>query len=111
MTVAVTANYSAGRVSSIHVCNAATPNASWRDFRCGSWLCENSETRNRDRTNISSKPRVQCAKIVRAFSSDQSEKNILVAFQFFEFLHTQVNRECAGRPARSRGCKSLTMKV
>ena len=51
----------------------------------GSWLCENSEARIRDRTNISSKPRVQCAKIERVFSSDQSEKNILFAFQFLRF--------------------------
>jgi hypothetical protein len=64
------------------------------------WLCENSETRNRDRTNISSKPRVQCAKIERVFSSDLSKKNILVAFQFFAFLHTQGQDR---RMARVRG--------
>jgi hypothetical protein len=67
----------------------------------GSWLCENSETRNRDRTNTSSKPRVQCAKIVRVFSSDQSEKNILVAFQFFAFLHTQRQSRLGGASCRS----------
>jgi hypothetical protein len=62
------------------------------------WLCENSETRNCDRTNISSRPRVQCAKIERVFSSDLSEKNILVAFQFFAFLHTQgQSRQGAAR--------------
>ena len=32
-------------------------------------------------------------------------KFILVASQFFEFLH-----RCAGRPARSRWCKSTAMK-
>ena len=76
------------------------------DVRLGSWLCENSVTRNRDRTNISSKPRVQCAKIESVFSSDLSEKNILVAFQFFAFLHTQVIRDRV-EPAAGQPCPLL----
>jgi chemotaxis protein methyltransferase CheR len=35
---------------------------------------------------------------------------VLTASRSF-YLKFKVSRECAGRPARSRGCESLTMKV
>jgi hypothetical protein len=62
--------------------------ASTREVRDGSWLCKNAKTLNRDRRNYSSK-----TPLVAQLASEfylQVEKNIiLVAFRFFEFLHSQ----------------------
>jgi hypothetical protein len=75
------------------IARTSYPFAMWKlmvaKYRFGSWLCENSETRNRDRTNISSKPRVQCAKIESVFSSDLSEKKDS-RFNFLRFYTPRV---------------------
>jgi hypothetical protein len=68
-------------------------------------LCENAKTLNRDRTSYSFEI-VLGAQIASPFNFENELKNIiLVALRVFEFSH-----RCAGRPARSRWCKSTTMK-
>jgi hypothetical protein len=57
--------------------------------RNGSWLCKNAKTLNRDRRNYSSKTAL-VAQLASEFNLEVELKNIiLVAFRFFEFLHSQ----------------------
>jgi hypothetical protein len=57
--------------------------------RDGSWLCKNAKTLNRDRRNYSSKAPL-VAQLASEFNLEVELKNIiLVAFRFFEFLHSQ----------------------
>ena len=59
------------------------------DVRFGSWLCKNAKTLNRDRRNYSSKTAL-VAQLASEFNLEVELKNIiLVAFRFFEFLHSQ----------------------
>ena len=57
--------------------------------RFGSWLCKNAKRLNRDRRNYSSKTAL-VAQLASEFNLEVELKNIiLVAFRFFEFLHSQ----------------------
>jgi hypothetical protein len=59
------------------------------EVRDGSWLCKNAKTLNRDRRNYSSKTSL-VAQLASEFNLQVELKNIiLVAFRFFEFLHSQ----------------------
>src|SRR5258705_2549213 len=59
------------------------------DVRCGSWLCENAKTLNRDRRSYSSKTALGL-QFESAFNLVIELKNvILVAFRLFAFLHSQ----------------------
>jgi hypothetical protein len=67
-----------------------------RDFgryvRCGSWLCENAKTLNRDRRSYSSKT-VLVAQRASGFNLEIELKNIiLLRVSIFEFLHSQGQR-------------------
>ena len=55
--------------------------------RFGSWLCKNSEMRNRDRITISSKLSFNARKFVGVLKFGRSEEAILLCFQFLAFLH------------------------
>jgi hypothetical protein len=60
------------------------------DVCCGSWLCENTKTLERDRKSYSSET-VLTLKLASAFNLDDELKNvILVVFQSFAFLHSEV---------------------
>ena len=66
------------------------------NVRSGSWLCENAKTLNRDRRNYSSKTTL-VAQLASEFNLEVELKNIiLVAFRFFEFLHSQGQTEKSG---------------
>ena len=55
----------------------------------GSWLCKNAKTLNRDRRSCSSKTAL-VVQLASEFNLEVELKNIiLVAFRFFEFLHSQ----------------------
>jgi hypothetical protein len=55
----------------------------------GSWLCKNAKTLNRDRRSYSSKTAL-VVQLASEFNLEVELKNIiLVAFRFFEFLHSQ----------------------
>jgi hypothetical protein len=55
----------------------------------GSWLCKNAKTLNRDRRSYSSKTAL-VAQLASEFNLEVELKNIiLIAFRFFEFLHSQ----------------------
>jgi hypothetical protein len=59
----------------------------------GSWLCENAKTLNRDRRSYSSKTAL-VAQLASEFNLKVELKNIiLVTFRFFEFLHSQHQKE------------------
>jgi hypothetical protein len=56
---------------------------------CGSWLCENAKTLNRDRRSYSSKTALGL-QFASAFNLEIKLENvILVAFRLFAFLHSQ----------------------
>jgi hypothetical protein len=63
-------------------------------------LCKNAKTLNRDRRNYSSKTAL-VAQLASEFNLEVELKNIiLVAFRFFEFLHSQgQKRRFGGRSA------------
>jgi hypothetical protein len=57
------------------------------DVRCGSWLCENAKTLNRDRRSYSSKT-VLVAQRASGFNLEIELKNIILRrVSIFEFLH------------------------
>jgi hypothetical protein len=59
------------------------------DVRCGSWLCENAKTLNRDRRTCSSKT-VLVAQRASGFNLEIGLKNIILRrVSIFEFLHSQ----------------------
>ena len=59
--------------------------------------CKNAKTLNRDRSNYSSKTAL-VAQLASEFNLEVELKNIiLVAFRFFEFLHSQGQSEKSGR--------------
>jgi hypothetical protein len=59
-----------------------------RRLRLGSWLCKNTQTRNGDRMDIL-RNRIPVRKDSSAHSAKRVwRKTILVAFQFFAFLHS-----------------------
>jgi hypothetical protein len=65
--------------------------------RFGSWLCENAKTLNRDRRSYSSKTTL-VAHLASEFNLEVELKNIiLVAFRFFEFLHSQGQKRLGPR--------------
>jgi len=56
---------------------------------CGSWLCENAKTLNRDRRSYSSKT-VLVAQQASGFNLEIELKNIILRrVSIFEFLHSQ----------------------
>jgi hypothetical protein len=58
-------------------------------FRNGSWLCKNPKTLNRDRRSYSSETAL-VVRLAMEFNFKNELKNIiLVAFRYFEFLHSQ----------------------
>src|SRR5258707_15650057 len=64
---------------------------------CGSRLCKNAKTLNRDRRNYSSKTAL-VAQLASEFNLEVELKNIvLVAFRFYEFLHSQGQSRRFGR--------------
>jgi hypothetical protein len=67
-----------------------------RHVRDGSWLCKNAKKLNRDRRSYSSKTAL-VAQLASEFNLEVELRNIiLVAFRFFEFLHSQIlSRGCA----------------
>jgi hypothetical protein len=73
-----------------HQANAATGMRSDRaHVRCGSWLCENAKTLNRDRRGYSSKT-VLVAQRASGFNLEIELKNIIPRrVSIFEFLHSQ----------------------
>jgi hypothetical protein len=67
--------------------------ASFSNVGCGSWLCKNAKTLNRDRRSYSSKTAL-VAQLASEFNLEVELKNIiLIAFRFFEFLHSQGQTE------------------
>jgi hypothetical protein len=69
-----------------------------RDFRFGSWLCENAKTLNRDRRSYSSKT-VLVAQRASGFDLEIELKNIILRrVSIFEFLHSQ-GHSLQGRPS------------
>jgi hypothetical protein len=65
------------------------PSRSIKYVGSGSWLCKNAKTINRDRRNYSSKTAL-VAQLASELNLEVELKNIiLVAFRFFEFLHSQ----------------------
>jgi hypothetical protein len=59
------------------------------DVSFGSWLCKNAKAPNRDRRNYSFKTALVVHRAA-GFNLEIGLKNIiLVAFRFFEFLHSQ----------------------
>jgi hypothetical protein len=68
----------------------------------GSRLCKNAKTINRDRRSYSSKTAL-VAQLASEFNLEVELKNIiLVAFRFFEFLHSQ------GQKRKSRPCGGMS---
>src|SRR5258705_7535709 len=62
------------------------------DVRCGSWLCENAQTLNRDRRSYSSKTALGL-QFESAFNLEIELKNVILdAFRLFAFLHSRVRR-------------------
>ena len=62
----------------------------------GSWLCKNAKTLNRDRRSCSSKTAL-VLQLASEFNLEAELKNIiLVAFRFFEFLHSQGREPTGG---------------
>jgi hypothetical protein len=67
------------------------------DVRFGSWLCKNAKTLSRDRGSYSSKT-ASVAQPASEFNLEVELKNIiLVAFRFFEFLHSEGHQQTLGR--------------
>jgi hypothetical protein len=67
------------------------------DVRYGSWLCKNAKTLNRDRRSCSSKTAL-VVQLASEFNLEVELKNIiLVAFRFFQFLHSQGHSHRFGR--------------
>src|ERR1700692_2534846 len=59
------------------------------NVRFGSWLCENAKRLKRDRISYSSKTALVVQHAIE-FNLEVAPKNIiLVAFRYFEFLHSQ----------------------
>jgi hypothetical protein len=59
------------------------------NVRCGSWLCENAKTLNRDRRSYSSRT-VLVAQRATEFNLEIELKNIILCrVSVFEFLHSQ----------------------
>ena len=66
------------------------------NVRLGSWLCKNAKTLNRDRRSCSSKTAL-VLQLASEFNLEAELKNIiLVAFRFFEFLHSQGREPTGG---------------
>src|SRR5258705_2058496 len=76
------------------------------DVRCGSWLCENAKTLNRDRRSYSSKTALGL-QFESAFNLEIELKNvILAAFRLFAFLHSQ------GQTRTSRhSCRTSVLRI
>jgi len=71
------------------------------DVGFGSWPCKNAKTLIRDRRNYSSKT-VFVARLASEFKLEVELKNIiLVAFRFFEFLHSQLGSKAALTASKS----------
>jgi|SRR5467141_1940750 hypothetical protein len=67
------------------------------NFRCGSWLCGNAKTLNRDRRTCSSKT-VLVAQRASGFNLEIESKNIILRrVSIFEFLHSQGQKATFGR--------------
>src|SRR5258705_11114239 len=78
------------------------------DVRCGSWLCENAKTLNRDRRSYSSKTALGL-QFESAFNLEIELKNvILVAFRLFAFLHSQGQIRKSGRASGQSALPSRT---
>jgi hypothetical protein len=74
-----------------------------RDVGCGSWLCENAKTLNRDRRSYSSKT-VLVAQQASGFNLEIELKNIILRrVSIFEFLHSQGQSRHFGRRPTSSG--------
>ena len=75
----------------------------FRYVRFGSWSCKNAKTLNRDRRNYSSKT-ILVAQLASEFNLEVELKNIiLVAFRFFEFLHSQGQKRRLRSPPITSG--------
>jgi hypothetical protein len=82
---------------------------------CGSWLCKNPKTLNRDRRSYSSETAL-VVRLAMEFNFKNELKNIiLVAFRYFEFLHSRgQNRKswpCGGMsalPPINRHCQAVS---
>jgi len=69
-----------------------------RYVRCGSWLCENAKTLNRDRRSYSSKT-VLVAQQASGFNLEIELKNIILRrVSIFEFLHSQGQLQAFDAP-------------
>jgi hypothetical protein len=68
-----------------------------QNVRCGSWLSENAKTLEHNRRSYSSMT-VLALKLASALNLDDKLKNeILVAFRFFAFSHSQGLKANFGR--------------
>jgi hypothetical protein len=73
------------------------------EVRSGSWLCENAKALNRYRRSYSSKT-VSGIQFENTFDLEIELKNvILVAFQFFAFLHSQGQKRKWRLPVAKSG--------
>jgi len=74
-----------------------------RYVRCGSWLCENAKTLNRDRRSYSSKT-VLVAQHASGFNLEIELKNIILRrVSIFEFLHSQGHSRQFGEVRATSG--------
>src|SRR6185295_10244987 len=77
--------------------------------RCGSWLCENAKTLNRDRRSYSSKT-VLVAQQASGFNLEIELKNIILRrVSIFEFLHSQGHSLTSSSAATSSALPSILL--
>jgi len=78
------------------------------DVRFGSWLCKNAKRLKRDRISYSSKTALVVQHAIE-FNLEVELKNIiLVAFRYFEFLHSQGQKRRSDRGPATSGLPQST---